>query len=221
MTAVADQPGEGSGDEEIMSGDESEYEDSSEEESSSSESESEEEEEYSSEEDEEEEGVENGNASHEPTDEDLEAAELADQVGELEMSDSEDDLSETESLKRPTERPRFPSSVSSVGGGRRSGAGSGSIAGRTNYSHRTGVTRMTSRTGGGSTINGTSSQSSQVKPKATRPSDIVANDIVKDKVKQEAKHHTRKGMTSAGRAKGHKWKESAAAKVGKGQSDGW
>lgn len=59
---------------------------------------------------------------------------------------------------------------------------------------------------------------------ASRASDArqtVSADLVKQRVRTETKHHARKGVHGAGKAKGHKWKTSAATLVGKNGADGW
>lgn len=49
----------------------------------------------------------------------------------------------------------------------------------------------------------------------------ISADLVKQRVRTESKHHARKGVHGAGKAKGHKWKTSAATLVGKNGADGW
>lgn len=43
---------------------------------------------------------------------------------------------------------------------------------------------------------------------------VVSNDMIRQRARMEARHHARKGITNAGKAKGAKWKQSAAGQVG-------
>lgn len=76
---------------------------------------------------------------------------------------------------------------------------------------------MTARTNNSRTTQGS---------RASRTSDgsdlksIVANDLARQRQRTEGKHHTRKGLSSAGRAKGSKWKSSASAQVGRNAAQG-
>lgn len=55
-----------------------------------------------------------------------------------------------------------------------------------------------------------------------QPKRLVASDIARDRAKTAKQHHTKKSLHSAGKAKGHKWKSSAAIMVGKsGDKSGW
>ncbi|KAJ9105634.1 hypothetical protein QFC20_004314 [Naganishia adeliensis] len=80
-----------------------------------------------------------------------------------------------------------------------------SVGGRSNATTRTNRSRTTqgSRTSEGSDMKS-----------------IVANDLARQRQRSEGKHHTRKGLSSAGRAKGSKWKESASAQVGQNSAQG-
>lgn len=49
---------------------------------------------------------------------------------------------------------------------------------------------------------------------------IVAGDLARQRQRSEGKHHARKGLSSAGRAKGSKWKDSASAQVGGNAAQG-
>ncbi|GHJ87493.1 hypothetical protein NliqN6_3895 [Naganishia liquefaciens] len=89
----------------------------------------------------------------------------------------------------------FPSAPSSV-------AARSHMTGRTNTSRTTQGSR-TSRTSEGSDLKS-----------------IVANDLARQRQRTEGKHHTRKGLSSAGRAKGSKWKTSASAQVGRNAAQG-
>lgn len=57
---------------------------------------------------------------------------------------------------------------------------------------------------------------------SSRVHNIVADDLAKQKIKTESKHHTRKGLVSAGKMKGSKWKASKTVMVNKGgDKSGW
>lgn len=80
-----------------------------------------------------------------------------------------------------------------------------SVGGRSNATSRTNRSRTTqgSRTSEGSDLKS-----------------IVANDLARQRHRSEGKHHARKGLSSAGRAKGSKWKDSASAQVGRNSAQG-
>lgn len=72
----------------------------------------------------------------------------------------------------------------------------------------------------------------QIKPRRTAPSrasastrrtqatdlsdlsTVVSQDMARQRARAAAQHHTRKGISDAGKGKGAKWKNSAAGKVG-------
>lgn len=107
-----------------------------------------------------------------------------------EHDEDEDNVPELHDHGAP--KRAFPRAPSSVGG--RSNATS-----RTNRSRTTQGSRM--------------SEGCDMKS-------IVANDLARQRQRSEGKHHTRKGLSSAGRAKGSKWKESASAQVGRNAAQG-
>lgn len=107
-----------------------------------------------------------------------------------ENDEDEDNVPELHDHGAP--KRTFPTAPSSVGG-------------RSNATSRTNRSRTTqgSRTSEGSDMKS-----------------IVASDLARQRQRSEGKHHTRKGLSSAGRVKGSKWKESVSAKVGQNSAQG-
>lgn len=111
---------------------------------------------------------------------------------ETEDAEDEDDVPELHDHGAKRTVPAAPSSV----------AARSHMTARTNLSRTTQGSR-TSRTSEGSDLKS-----------------IVAGDLARQRQRSEGKHHTRKGLSSAGRAKGSKWKDSASAQVGRNAAQG-
>ncbi|KAJ9098746.1 hypothetical protein QFC21_004394 [Naganishia friedmannii] len=84
---------------------------------------------------------------------------------------------------------------------------SSSVGGQSNYTNRTNRSRTTQ-----------GSRSSRTSEAGSDLQSIVANEVARQRQRSEGRHHTRKGLTSAGRAKGSKWKGSDSAQVGRNSS---
>lgn len=82
-----------------------------------------------------------------------------------------------------------------------------SVGGQSNYTSRTNRSRTTQ-----------GSRSSRTSDAGSDLQSIVANEVARQRQRSEGRHHTRKGLTSAGRAKGSKWKGSDSAQVGRNSS---
>ncbi|KAJ9091096.1 hypothetical protein QFC19_009270 [Naganishia cerealis] len=106
-----------------------------------------------------------------------------------EDDEDEDDVPELHDHGAP--KRTYPTAPSSVGG-------KSNLTSRTNRSRTTQGSRTSRTSEGGSDLQS-----------------IVANDLSRQRQRSEVRHHTRKGLTSAGRAKGSKWKSSDSAQVGR------
>jgi hypothetical protein len=152
----------------------------------------------------------------EMSDDGSDISKLTDDESDDVESESEDELEEGTSKldldKGDDESDSESESASESDGSEAPPLAPASAYGGTNYTNRT------FRTAAGKSVGGRSVQSS--------PGDdlrqAVTHDLAKQRIRTETKHHARKGLNTAGKAKGHKWKNSAANQVGKvGGGDGW